>query len=493
MTSPSPTLLALDLGASNGRVVLGRLVEGRLAMTVVHRFEHGPVLGEAALCWDWEGIVGELRVGLARAGAMARAPVASLSCSSWAVDFGLLDHHGRLLAPPRCYRDAATAGMPASFADIITPDDLVRRTGALASPITTLCQLRALALDHPKRLQAAARLLHIADLAHHDLCGASVSDWTMATASGLCSLTTGDWDRDLLATLGIPTHFLGPIATLPATVGHIPAETTPHPTLAGVPVLAVAGHDTAAASLVGRAGDEALLSSGTWSMLGLITEAPLVTDTPARDGLETIGLAGDRWGLMCALMGLWPLQECRRAWAAAGERVDHAQLVAAATECDPATLSLVDPADPRFGVPCDMPAVIVARCQETGQRPPRTAGETAAVILHSLGLEHAHGVAALERATGRRVRSLRLVGGGSANRLLCQLTANATGLPVTAGPQEATTASNLALQAQALGLADDPAGLLEVSFPVIRYEPREGFPATLRDRFRELKARAARP
>jgi len=407
MTSSAPTFVAIDLGASNGRVIAGALDQGRLTLRELHRFRHAPRACDGALRWDWSHILARVREGLARA-----TNVVSVSCDSWAQDFGLLDADGRLIADPVSYRDPRSAGMPGSFADIIAPDELVRRVGSHAAPIITLCQLRALAQTDDDTLSRATRLLHIADLVHYDLCGATVTDRTMAIASGLRALATGAWDADLLDALAIPSHFLPDIIDGPAIIGQMQA----------IPVIASAGHDTAAASTLCATPGHAFLSCGTWSMLGAISDDLIMPDTPARDGLAILGMAAGRWGLMRPIMGLWPLQQCQAQWQREGSPVSWDEIAGA--RC-PETL--IDLDAPGLSAPGDMPTAIADLCRETGQPVPDGPAEMAHAILRSLALEHSLSLQALERASGGRFTALRMVGGGSANALLCQRRRGAAG------------------------------------------------------------------
>ncbi len=486
MTASRATLIAIDLGASTGRVIVGTLDEGRLSLREAHRFEHAPRSAGGALRWDWPRIMEEVRRGLALAARANGSPIAGVSCSSWAQDFGLVAADERLMAEPVCYRDARTAGMPESFADIIGPDGLVRRVGSSAAPIIALCRLRALAQDEPETLARASRLLHIADLIHHDLCGAAVTDRTMATASGLRALATGTWDTDLLAALGIPPHILPEAIEEPGVIGRVRPDRAPDPALADVPVIAGAGHDTAAASVLCTADDQAFLSCGTWSMLGCLSDRPIVPAAPAREGLAILGMAAGRWGLMRPIMGLWPLQQCRLRWERDGLTIGWEEIARAAEAAGP--VALIDLDAPRLSAPGDMPRAIADYCRETGQPVPGGPAEVAGAILHSLALEHRLGLAAIERVTGRSFSAVRMVGGGSANPLLCRLTAEATERPVIAGPTEATAAGNIIVQAQALGLpSDDVTAAVQGSCRPVRYEPTGALDDALVERYLRLK------
>ncbi len=492
MAAKSHQFIAIDLGASNGRVVLGTLDRGRLRLEIAHRFAHQARDRAGQLSWDWPHIIASVRRGLAAAAEMADGePITSVSCDSWAQDFGLLDEAGRLLFAPVSYRDPRTAGMPESFADIITPDELVRRVGSLAAPITTLCQLKAMAQQEPELLQQADTLLHIADLVHYDLCGQRMTDRSLATVSQLRNLETGSWDLELLAMLDIPHHYLPEVAEVPTAVGQITADQAPQANLRGTPVVIAVGHDTATASAILPPADEGVvcLMSGTWSMLGCATDELLVPEKPAQQELAIFGLAHGRWGLFRAIMGLWLVQECRRAWRAAGRDMSFAEITETAQKAA-APVSVIDPDASCFLAPDDMPSEIQSFCAQSGQPVPQTPGEIARVVFTSLALAYRLAIEQLGALVGKRVNTLRIVGGGSANELLCQLAADAAGLPVIAGPTEATAIGNILLQAQVAGVVESPADMIRIvtdSFLLRRYEPRDALGEDLYEKFAALK------
>jgi sugar (pentulose or hexulose) kinase len=456
-------LATIDLGASNGRVILGVIAGGKISLQVVHRFDHRPLSVEGRLRWDWPRLVAETRSGLLEAlRAAGGRGLDAISCSSWAQDFGLLDRTDHLFYTPVCYRDARTRGMPASFADLVPTDELLARTGCGVSPVTALCQLRAMSLDEPDNLARAGRLLFVADLMHWTLCGACRTDWTMATASQMRRLPGGQWDHDLLACLGVPSHFLPEVGDFPEIIGRVQPSFAPE--LAGIPVISTAGHDTAAASLCGEAiaPDAFFLCLGTWAMLGCRTAAPAVFGAAADRRLFILGLPERGWAVFKAGGGLWLLQECRRRWAADGHSLDDARCV---EEARASTIrGRIDPMHDRFHAPADMPAEIVRACLQAGREAPSTPGEFARIIFESLAEHYAGALRDLERASATRVGSLVILGGGSRNRLLCDLIRDRAGVPVLEGPAEATTLGNMLLQARVLGAVD-----------------REDLPALVRD------------
>ncbi len=463
----NPTFAAIDLGASNGRIMTGRLLDGvRLDIRETHRFEHTASLRDGRLRWDWALIRSEIRRGLA-----ALPPPQSVSCCSWAQDFGLLDESGNLLGDPVSYLDSRTSGMPEKFRDVIAPEELVRRAGVAPTNITTLCQLRAMAAQEPDRLARARRLLHIADLGHYDLCGAAGTDWTMASAAQMCNRQSGGWDRALLAQLDIPAEILPELKTAPAILGCIPADRAPAPAWNGLPVVLTAGHDTPAAFhvLPSTETDTLFVSCGTWIMLGI--RAP---DTAGRrlrrsraDDLEVpaapvtlLGMPGGGWGVWRGGLGLWLIQQCRRAWRAEGRDWSPAELTDAAAAS--ANQSLIDVHDPRIAEAADVPAAIREVCRAAGRQPPASPGDTARIVYRSLAQACRDDMRILEAAAGRPFRRVRIVGGGSRNALLCQWLADACGLPVDIGPLEAAAAGNLLMQIQAVGQMRDATHLDEI-------------------------------
>lgn len=467
--------LAIDLGASNGRVVLGRLTGDRLRLEVVHRFDHAIRLVDGHKRWDWPRIHAGVREGLAQAAEhVGDETITSVSCDAWAQDFGLTDVEGNLIYSPVSYRDSRSEKIPDGYFDRISPDELVARVGVGALPITALCQLYVMARQEPDVLAAAATMLHTADLVHHDLCGVAATDWTMATASQLRNLATEEWDRELLAMMDIPHHLLPPLIEEPRVLGPITEERAPHPKLIGVPVVVTANHDTSAASFAaGPFDDETLfLSEGTYAMLGCVSDEPIISPDAVQAGCALVGLAGHRWGLFTSVMGLWIVQECCRLWASAGQAIPYDELMRQAEEATiDATIAL---SYPGFHAPDDMMHEVRQTCLEADIKPPQNPGETAKLVFDSMVQEHKGAIGALADLTGRCFRHMHVVSGGSKNAYLCQGLATALRVPVDAGPAEATAIGNILLQARVMGaIPDDEAAMqvLSVSFPRTRYEP----------------------
>ena len=492
MTEHGLRLIAVDLGAESGRAVVGTFDGGRLALDVVHRFPNVPVTLAGTLHWDFLRLFGDVAAGLRRAA--GGGPVASVGVDTWGVDFGLLDERGRLLGNPVHYRDARTAGMPEAAFATVPRDEIYRATGIQFMSINTLYQLLAMVRAGDPMLRQADRLLMTGDLFAHFLCGSSVAEYTNASTSQCLDPYTRDWARPLLERLDIPTGFLPEIVQPGTVLGPLLPDVAGAAGLAGTRVVAPGSHDTASA-VVGAplAGPTtAFLSSGTWSLLGLETAAPIVSDVTLAANLTNEGGVADTIRLLRNVMGLWLIQESRRALWPAVEGPSYEQLAGLA-EAAPAFTAFIDPDDERFLRPGDLPARVRAFCRETGQPEPGDTGTLMRVLLESLALRYGRAIEELAAASGHPIDAIHIVGGGSNHRLLCHLTASATGLPVRAGPSEATAIGNIAVQAIAageLGSVAEARELVARSFRMTTYEPAGDW-AEARARFAALVGGAA--
>jgi len=489
LTESPLRMVAVDLGAESGRAIVGTFDGGRLALEDVHRFPNVPVTLAGTLHWDFLRLFGEVTAGLRRAAAGGQ--VASVGVDTWGVDFGLLDARGRLLANPVHYRDRRTEGMPGHAFAVVPRDEIYAATGIQFMPINTLYQLFSMVRAGDPLLGQADRLLMMADLFHHFLAGSAVAEYTNASTSQCLDPVARDWARPLLARFGIPTGILPPIVAPGTILGPMRADVAADTGLRDARVVAPGSHDTASA-VVGAplAGPTtAFLSSGTWSLIGLEVAAPVVSDVTLAANLTNEGGVAGTIGLLRNVMGLWLVQESRRALWPAGDAPSYEELTALA-ETAPAFTAFIDPDDERFLRPGDLPACVRAFCAETGQLVPLDAGTLVRVLLESLALRYAVAVDELTGASGYPIEAIHVVGGGSNHRLLCRLTAGATGLPVRAGPVEATAIGNLAVQAIAAGeLASvaEARDLVARSFPVTSHEP-SGDWAEARARFGTLLA-----
>ncbi len=448
-----PTFVAVDLGATSGRVVNVAIDGDAIGIDVVRRFPTTTIAGPGgALTWDFDALLVEVRAGLVEAA--SRGPVESLAVDAWGVDYGLLDASGERVGAVHAYRSARTDGIMEAVTARTGRDRIYGITGVQFLSLNTAYQLVA-ARDTPE-YAAATGLLMIPDLVNHDLCGSTTNDVTDASTTQLLDVSTRDWSgelvealhlrRDVLPGLHEPGTSLGAVRGLGRAVD-------------GVPVVAAASHDTASA-VAGtplRAGSsDVYISCGTWALVGCERAAPVTTaEALAANVTNELGVEGSI-RLLKNVTGLWLLEECRRWWNAHGGGWSAQQLIAAAEQA-PGGRSVIDPDDPEFGRPGDMPARIAAACARSGQPVPASPAETARVILDSLALSWRTTVATIERVSGRTAERIHLVGGGSAIPLLRRLCASACERPVLAGPAEATVVGNAIVQATATGTLADVA------------------------------------
>ena len=442
--------LAVDLGASSGRAVLGILDGERVTVEEIHRFPTPLVARDGHLFWDIDTLWSEVRHGVSLA--LEREPaLRSVSVDSWAVDYVPLAAEGRLLRQPYSYRDPRTRGMMARAFEFVPGYELYRRTGIQMLELNTLYQLLADMDEEPATLHATTNRLLIADYLLYRLSGRPVVERTNASTTQLMDVATGDWAYDLMNRFGLPVTGWPEIVPPGTILG--PLREPAGGDAGGPVVVASCSHDTAAAVAAVPAQDGsrwAYLSSGTWSLLGVERDAPLITDDAlAANFTNEAGLDGTVRFLK-NLTGLWVLQECERGWREAGETIDYDALFVEAAAAPPPQ-ALVDLNDARFNDRCDMEARLLEYLRERGQSLPRSRGELVRLILESLAVSYAVALLELERVTGERIETLHVVGGGSKNALLCQLTANACFRRVVAGPAEATALGNLLVQARTLG------------------------------------------
>ncbi|MGI5460447.1 rhamnulokinase [Streptomyces sp. CA-249302] len=457
---------AVDLGASSGRVMVGRVGPEGLELTEAHRFPNRPVRLPEGLRWDILGLYCGVLDGLRAAG-----PVDSVGIDSWAVDYGLLDADGALLGNPVHYRDSRTEGIAEKVWAALPAEQLYAATGLQYAPFNTLYQL--VAARDSAQLAHAERLLLVPDLLSYWLTGEQGTELTNASTTQLIDPRTRDWSYDVASRLGIDLGLFAPLRQPGDPAGFLRPEVLEETGLAGpVPVTAVGSHDTASAVAAVPAGGErfAYICTGTWSLAGLELDAPVLTEeSRAANFTNELGLDGTVRYLR-NIMGLWLLQECVRAW---GEPELGALLLDAAKV--PALRSVVDAGDSTFLAPGRMPERIAEACRASGQPVPESPAEITRCILDSLALAHRRAVEDAQRLADHPVDVVHVVGGGTRNGLLCQLTADACGLPVVAGPTEAAALGNVLVQARAHGLVGDLAGgrqLLTRTQALTRYEPR---------------------
>ncbi|HEY4626797.1 MAG TPA: rhamnulokinase family protein [Blastococcus sp.] len=445
------TLAAVDLGASSGRVMAARVGDGRLDLHEVHRFANRPVRAGGTLYWDVLALYAGVLDGLRAAGRDDAGHLDGIGIDSWAVDYGLLDADGALLGNPLHYRDTRHESGVSAVHAAVPAEELYRVNGLQHLPFNTVFQLAA--RRDSAQLDAARRLLLIPDLLAHWLTGAEGAEVTNASTTGLLDAATRGWSWELIDRLRLPRALFPPLRQPGDRLGELRADVLAETGLAGpVPVTAVGSHDTASAVVgVPAEGDRfAYISCGTWSLVGVELEKPVLTEAGRLAGFTNeLGVDGTVRYLR-NVMGLWLLQESLRTWTAAGLSADLPDLLQAAARVH-GFPAVIDPDDARFLPPGDMPARIAQVCAQTGQPPPQSQAETIRCILDSLALAYRRTVRRAAELSGRDVDVVHLVGGGARNELLCRLTADACGLPVVAGPVEAAALGNALVQARAGG------------------------------------------
>jgi rhamnulokinase len=466
---------AADLGASGGRVMLGRVGPNELSVHQVARFANRPVHTIDGLHWDVLDLYRQVLDGL-RAAARQEPKLGSVGIDSWAVDYALINGD-RMVGNPYHYRDGRTREAVAVAHALVAPQELYSRTGLQFQPFNTLYQLVADRLSGS--LESADTILLIPDLIAFWLTGTRGAERTNASTTGLLDVGTGDWDAALITRLGLRRSQLPEIVEPGTSLGHLlPAVSVEVGGAPDLQVVTVGSHDTASAvvAVPMTSGEAAFISCGTWSLVGVELETPVLTEASRRANFTNEGGVDGRVRYLRNVMGLWLLSESIRSWDRAGAATDLTALLTAAAEVEPSSVTVFDVDDPRFLAPGDMPARIAAYCTEHGLAVPRTPAEMARSIIESLAAGYALALRAASELSGAAIRTVHIVGGGSQNELLCQLTANHSGLPVLAGPAEATAIGNVLIQARAQGLAvgslESLRSLVGDSFKPLLYAPQ---------------------
>jgi len=471
--------IAVDLGAGSGRVFLAGIAANEFTLQEVRRFQYPATNSYTHLRWDFESILDEIKAGLLEAGLRARGlrrQIVSIGVDTWGVDYGLLDARGELIENPICYRDPRTQDVMKRVFMRIPREEIFASTGIQFLPINTLFQLYAHAGDGIPA--AADRLLLIPDLVNFFLTGRAATEYTNATTTQMLNASSGTWDRELLGRLELPLKLLGEIVPAGSHLGLLKPALAAELGLAGVRVIAPATHDTASA-VAGTPlqGGWAYISSGTWSLVGVERQTPLINDRVAASNFTNEGGAFGTIRFLKNVMGLWILESCRREWSERGLNVNYESLLADVSSLEGSD-AVICPDDTRFFNPPVMLDAICEQLSETGTPDQLISSNPAFIaktILDSLALRYASVLRSIESLTGTRIEGVHIVGGGSRNDYLNQATATATGLPVRAGPVEATVIGNVLVQAIAAGhfasLSDGRAFVAEhTQFKL--YEPR---------------------
>jgi len=482
MPDASKVFLAVDLGASSGRVVAGLFDGEVLALEEVYRFDNGGVPAAGRMYWDlldqWQHVVRGLRA----AAKIYGSAVASVGVDTWGVDFGLVGRNDELLGNPYHYRDRRTAGIFEKAFAIVPREEIFQATGLQFMEFNTLYQLLAMKQARSPLLDVAESFLMIPDLFHWLLTGVKANEFTDASTTQFLDPRTGKWASELLRRFDLPTHLLGQIVPPGTRLGKIQPSVVEETNLVGVEVILPGTHDTAsavmavpAASRPGARPDWCYISSGTWSLMGVEMPQPVVTARCSQLNFTNEGGVGGTTRLLKNIPGLWLVQECRRIWKLEGREYGWEELNRRATEAEPLA-ALINPDDPAFVAPKSMPTAIHDFCVRTGQAPPTSEGAFIRTALESIALRYRMVLGFLEELAGGRIETIHIVGGGTQNRLLCQMAADACARRVVAGPVEATAIGNLMMQAVAQGAVGSIAQAREIiraSFEVHEYHPRQ--------------------
>ncbi|HMP74902.1 MAG TPA: rhamnulokinase family protein [Kiritimatiellia bacterium] len=443
--------LAVDLGASNGRVLAGVYDGKSLCLDEVNRFPNAGHALNGHFHWNAVGLFTEIKAGLANAARLHGRSIASVGVDTWGVDYGLLDRDGFLLGVPFQYRDKRTDGMMERTFRRVGRRSLYEATGIQFMFFNTIFQLMSEVARTSPALAAADRLLFTPDLIHFWLSGRAVNEYTIASTSQLLDARTRRWSAPVIRRLGAPAKIFGKLVNPGTVLGPLLPEVAEETGLRGVRVVAPGSHDTASAvaAVPAVGSDFVYLSSGTWSLMGVETRKPVITEQSYKLGFTNEGGVCGTIRLLKNICGLWLLQECRRAWKQRGQEVAFEDLRSGAASARPFT-AFIDPDHPDFAKTCDMPARIAAFCRRTGQKAPKSHGEIARVVYESLALRYREVFGELESLTGKSYPGLHIVGGGSRESLLNQYTADALQRPVMTGPVEATAIGNVLMQMIAL-------------------------------------------
>ena len=469
----SKPYLAFDFGAESGRAVLAYLQSGILTTKEVHRFPNEPVEYGGSLHWDVARLWLEVRNALARLG---EVELAGIGVDAWGVDYALLGESGELLENPYHYRDRRTEGVMEEVVAKVGREKIYEATGIQFMPINTIYQLFAARHRTPKLFEAAKHLLTIPDLFNYWLTGIALCEFTNASTTQMVDPIKRSWAVELMQLLELPAHLPAPIVEPGSILGTLLPDIASHTYLRGTLVIAPACHDTGSAvAAISACQDTAFISSGTWSLLGMELDTPVITGDALRCNFTNEGGVNGTTRLLKNIMGLWMLQGCRHCWTAQGHSYDYRELMELAGREMPFR-HLVDPDDESFLRATDMLGAIDKFCLRTHQPVPKEPGAYVRTVLQSLAFKYRLVLRSLEQVSGKRITQIRIIGGGSKNRLLNQLTADATGRRVLAGPSEATALGNVAIQILATGEATSLAevrAIVERSFPTEIFDPQE--------------------
>ena len=469
-------MLAIDLGASSGRGIVGAFDGQKLSLKENHRFSNDPVILNGRMHWDILRIFHEIKQSIAKT-VLDGDAIRSIGIDTWGVDYALLDANGKMLSNPYHYRDARTEGIVSYVGRFFAPSELYSKTGIQCMNFNTVFQLVADLRDDPKMVENASRMLNIPDLLNYFLTGNMANEYTILSTGALLDAQARDYAKDVIAKAGIPQRLFGDISVPGTSMGKLLGQVQSEVGKTDAEVLTVASHDTASAVIAVPTQEKEFLfiSSGTWSLMGTELDAPKINSETERYNFTNEGGVNNTIRFLKNIMGLWLIQESRRQWKREGKEYSFAELEALAKEARPFQC-FIDPDDASFVAPGDLPTRVRQFCYKTGQYVPETVGEIMRCIYESLAMKYRYTAETIGKLTGIRPRVIHVVGGGTKDGFLSQMTADACGLPVCAGPEEATAIGNLLVQLMAAGEAKDlfdARAIVAASFAPKHYTPKD--------------------
>ena len=468
-------VLAVDLGASSGRVMLGSFDGEKITVEELHRFSNDPVILGNTMYWDFLRLFHEIKQGLIKSKAYGK--IDSISVDTWGVDFGLLDREGNLLGNPVHYRDARVNGMLDKSFEKIDKDTFYGITGNQFMEINTVFQLLYLVLNKKEMLEQADSLLMMPDLFNYYLSGGKCCEYSIASTTQMLDAVKKSWSDEVMEKLGLPKRLLQQVVPSGTTVGTLSPQLCEELGIEPMKVVAGAGHDTQCALAAVPTGEKdfIFISCGTWCLFGTELEEPIIDENSARFNITNEGGVGGKISFLKNIIGLWLIQESRRQWMREGKEFSFSELEKLAAAEEPFR-SLIDPDAPEFAPSGNVPRRIRDFCKRTGQPVPETEGQIVRCINESLALKYRMAFEEIRECTGKEYPVIHMVGGGTQSALLCQLTANACGCPVYAGPVEATVYGNVAIQLMAEGAVgglEEIRSVIKASEEIRRFEPQD--------------------
>jgi len=471
------SFLAFDIGAESGRALLGTLEKNGIRVQEVYRFQNRMIAKGGHVYWDVYYLFEEIKKGIRRCVRENNGPVFGIGIDTWGVDFGLFDKKGHLISLPFAYRDKRNKKAMEEFLEKIPPKQIYNLTGIQFLQFNSLFQLHALRTQNPEIIGKAKDLLFMPDIFNYFLTGEMATEFSYATTSQLFNPRKDGWEDKLFTILDVPVHLMQAVEEAGKVLGPLKKSGVMQTGVAPVPVILTATHDTASAVAAAPAQgkDWAFISSGTWSIMGIELDSPLINKKSYELNFTNEGGMGHKFRLSKNITGLWLLQECRKRWSGR-QNIEYGELMRKADSAKPFR-SLINPDCPLFLKPADMTEAISDFCKKTGQPPPETVSEFVRCVLESLAFKYKYVFEELCSFCSRQISKVHIIGGGSRNRVLCQYAADALGLPVISGPAEATSVGNIMIQALSAGKVDSierARDMISASFDLRVYNPAEG-------------------